>query len=305
MSTGPAPLLFKEVTGTEETLQFGVLDNIVSERVIQPCRSRMKVTGGLMYDPGYMAEMLTKQRKGLDDFAAIPNVLTRLLTTNPGLLDGNREVIFATFTKLIDILEGYIEDVTDRLRNASQHSSRFEFFFMSSLRSSLCDVEFPILELDQFLYVVDHKVMMEEIIADFDENLAPLVILAQHLRVDPDSNGSMIQNPECLHPCVKTRLVSCSELIVAMIDVKGFQGRIMKRLKDETDESGQAYKYFTIPANFKIDLTGLVGVIGGISFGLDPRLLKLPPVSCILSDSRHFALFQTSNPILLLISEFV
>jgi hypothetical protein len=295
--TGPAPLYFKEVA--REEFEYVDEENIVSERTIRPCRTRMKVCGGQVYGPGIMADFLTKQRKNLDQFACIPNLLTRILSTNPCVLEGNRAEIFATFTNLIDIFEGYIGDVKNRLNHSSQHSVRFEFFFMSRLEDGPTDMRFPVVKLCPSVLVVEHSRLTSEIQRDFDENLEPMCVLAEHLRGDPESDGRTIPTPEMFHPAIKTRLVSCSELLVAMVDVRGFQGRIMNILKNRTDGAGNIKDFFTIPEEFKVNVEGLEGGMDCLAYGLDTRLLRLPPVSCFLSASRQKTCFFTNNSPLL------
>ena len=288
--TGSAPLRFIEVAGTD-LMDFNDQYSIITKRKILPCRTLMEVCGGQIYDPAIMADFLTKQRKHIDDFAAIPNILSRILSSNPGSLDSNRSEIHETFLTLMNGLRHYIDDIKTRMNHSSQHSARFEIFFMSRLDGNITDMEFPTIDLKQFLSVVDHPFLVDALLYDFELNMKPLNVLAQQLIIIKSSTGDNIPSPEKLIPCVKTSLVCCSEVIVAMLDIRGFQGRIMKRLKREISPRGVAYEFFTIPEEYKVDLDGLDGIIDGLEFGLDPKLLKLPSVSCNSTACRQITNF--------------
>jgi hypothetical protein len=60
----------------------------------------MEVCGGQVYDPGTMADFLTKQRKNIDEFAALPNLVSRLLSSNRGSLDSDRIELYKDYVDL-------------------------------------------------------------------------------------------------------------------------------------------------------------------------------------------------------------
>jgi hypothetical protein len=250
-----------------------------TERDILPCRTSMEVCGGQAYDPGIMADYLTKQRTNLDEFASIPNLMSRILASNPGTMDSNRSEVYDTYCDRMDSLEMYIEDCINRLKNSSQHSARFEIFFMTTLTKEYADFTFPKIDLKKFLKVVVHEELTEALIGEMEANIKPLKWMSNELTNIKNGNNNLVPTPEKLNASVKTRIVCCCEVLIAMIDLQGFQGRIMKLLSGEKDEEGNPYAFFTIPEKFKVALNERDSHIDGIDFGLDPTLLLLPEVS--------------------------
>jgi hypothetical protein len=275
--SGSAPLRLKD--HTNEPMEFGVVEPVHVEREVIPCRNKMKVCGGQIYGPGVMSDNLTKQRKNLDDFASLPNLMARILSTNPGTVDSKKSDLYDTFTDLVDNLSMYIDDCKSRLEKSSQHSVRFEIFFMSRFKTEYNDFEFPDIDLKEMLYVVKHDEFKESLSDDLVDNLKPLQWISTELTIIKNSKDKSIPTPERLIASVKTRLVCCCELIVSMIDVRGFQGRIMTKLYGLADDQGNIPTFFEIPEQFKRTLDVVNANIDGISFGLDPTLLLLPKVS--------------------------
>jgi hypothetical protein len=275
--SGSALLRFKE--HNEDDMTFADQERVQSLREILSSRTGMQICGGQVYDPGAMADFLTKQRKNVDDFAALPNLVARLLSSNRGSLDNNRKELYSDFLDLMTNLAYFIEDCCGSMKNSSQHSARFEFFFASTLKSPLPDIVFPDIDLEKFLIVVDHDELVDAITDDLEENLAPLTSLADEIAELLVRDRQTMPSPEKLCPSVKTRLVCCSEIIVSLIEARGFQGRVIKAIQSELLADGELSEFFDIPATYKIPLSASDQTIDKIEFGLPPRLLKLPKVS--------------------------
>jgi hypothetical protein len=260
-------------------------DAINTEREVISSRTSMEVCGGQVYDPGSMADNLTKQRKNMDDFAALPNLLARILSSNKGSIDDERQEMYKEFMVLTNNLDWFIEDCLSAIKNSSQHSTRFEFFFVSNLQSFHTDVSFPDVNLEEFIFVTDHEKMREATKDELESNMKPLVSfvgeLQKHTKMDS------LPNPEGLSPSTKTRLVCCSEIIVTLIETKGFQGRVMKCIQNEVAVSEPDALFFSIPATYHVQLLHTEVKLKGLEYGLLPRLLTLPAVSDISAIHFH------------------
>lgn len=281
--SGQPLLRMKEVI---QELEFAGGPEPITKRQIGPCRTGMEVVGGQAYDPTSMADFLTKQRKNIDDFAAVPNMMARVLSSNRGNIDNDKTELFTEFAKLIDNLDFFVSDCKDSLINSSQHSARFEFFFISTLKPEECDIIFPTIEFQHFLFVSVHADLVDSVISRLEDNMIPIRGFVHDLTLHGDLER---KQPEKLHPCVKTRLVYCCEIVAALIEAKGFQGRIMKAITNQSFSSVETEKeFFHLPEEYKVTLEESFRTCTGVSFGIKPDVLALPKVREYILDLTRF-----------------
>jgi hypothetical protein len=266
--SGQPLLYFKEDT---DNMTFS---NITPRKII-PGRMGMAVTGGQIYDPATMSDMLTKQRKNVDDFAALPNLMARVVSSSPGDLDCQRKELFAGFSALSMNCDKFVTDIHDSLNNSSQHSARFEMFFLSTLRPEVCDIEFPTFKLEELLYLAPHDQLVKEFQKDLTEHMTLVRKFTANLVFD---DRTSIVDPSKLSPCVKTCLVFCCEIICALIGTRGFQGRVMKAVKDQYFTNENAGSFFNLPEECRVHLTTEHKRSPSMIYGVDPKLLALPKV---------------------------
>ena len=254
------------------------LEDINVEREILSSRTKMEVCGGQVYDPGTMADALTKQRQNLDDFAALPNLMSRLLSSNRGSIDDDTKEMYLEFVELTMHLSWFIEDCANASKKSCLHSTRFEFFFVSTLKSDSSDINFPRIDLAKFIYTSPHEMMSTSMTKELRDNLKPIKALSLSIKDLMGEHMHLTPNPERLHPAVKTKLVFCSEVLVSLLETTGFQGRITKCLERELATVTPQEHFFNVPVHYEVPLGVNDKSIGDMSIGLLPRLLQLPKV---------------------------
>ena len=270
-SSGPARMQFTEVFDDESELWI---------REISPCRVRQAVNGGQIYMPLMLQLLKINQRKPayMDELRGFPMLLLRTLLTRSGSVDSDKTDLYFELIDKYDLISVLISDCKRNMKVMISHPIRIELYYASTLQNSTSDVEFPVIPWRSIVSTVKRQKLKQHWMTSLKAFNAPLEKMITGIRslVQPGSFRSPML--EDWNASVKTMLIFCAERVIAMLNIRGFNGKVIKALKGLLGADDLARIFWTVPLAQKVDLEAPDMESSGLQFGLSPNLLKLPGV---------------------------
>ena len=223
----------------------------VMVRLIEPCRKKMATTGGQGYMPGYLENFLVKQRENTGLLAALPLLLTRVLSSNPGSFDNDKQALYKELVDNFFPLQELMVESQSRIKNGSCNTVRFEFFFMTTLKKPKCDIQFPAIDFPLCIKRVMHDEYTTTWLATINLYLIPLSAVIGQIRQLSEPGSGRLPAIHDLSPEFKTYLLLCMEMLVSFLGIIGFRGRVMKSIQSIVGPS----PFWSLPDDLKTDLT--------------------------------------------------
>jgi hypothetical protein len=270
-SSGPARIQFNEIYDS---------DNEVYTREITPCRIRRAVNGGQIYMPMMLQLMNVNQRKlkYVEQLRGFPMLLVRTLLTRSGSVDSDKTELYSDLIKMHELITVLISDCRMNMRTMSSHPVRIELYYASTLQSEDSDIEFPMIDWKRIISTIRHSTLKRnwtETLVSFNAPLEKVIDGVRSLVQPGSSRTPMLEE---YNAKVKTMLVFCAERVISMLNIRGFNGRVIKSLKSQLSGERADRLFWTVPVDQQEELDDDVIESSGLPWGLSPNLLALPGV---------------------------
>jgi hypothetical protein len=271
-SSGPARIQFNEIY--DESVEGYV-------REITPCRIRRAVNGGQIYMPMMLQLLNVNQRKPkhIEELRGFPMLMLRTLLTRSGSVDDDKKVLYNDLIKMHELITILISDCKMSMKTMSSHPVRIELYFASTLQSDECDVEFPKIDWKKIISTINHQALKKnwmEGLGAFNDPIEKVIAGVRTL-VQPGSTRTPML--EVFTAPVKTMLVFCAERLIAMMNIRGFDGRVIRCLKGKLEGEAADRTFWTVPEDDQVFLEDDEMESSGLPWGLSPDLLCLPGVN--------------------------
>jgi hypothetical protein len=171
-----------------------------------------------------------------------------------------------------------ISDCCQNVKLLSTHPVRVELYYASTLQGDESDLDYPTIDWKSIFATVCNTSLKKNWLSSLKAFNSPLKVVIDGVRTLVQPGSTWTPMLEDYNAPVKTMLVFCTERVISMLNIRGFEGKIIKTLKAMLTQSGSENDNCIIPGNNQIQLNESERESSGLPWGLSPSLLCLPGV---------------------------